>query len=150
MQLFFVQFHDLRQMDGGRIGAALTLHTEFLSAFFQPTDLVAQPAGFLIRLFVDRLQQLFAQMDQLRLRLLVLRQTARRFAAVLGFAVNVLQQRYQLVAEHYIVMRTTEPPGVAEIDELYAADVALPIEDGRLAHFLAVRSLPPAWFWLGS
>src|SRR6266540_4202364 len=91
------------------------------STLLEFANAVAEASGLLVRLAVDRLGQLLAQLHQLRLRLLVLGLAPRRLAAVLGLAVDVLQQRRQLVAELLVVVRAAEPARIAELDELDAA-----------------------------
>src|SRR5262249_698866 len=85
----------------------------------------SQPGSLLVGFAVDRLQQLLAELDQLRLRLLALRQTARRLAAVLRLAVDVLQKRRQLLAKLLVVVRAAQPTRVAEINKLDPAHRAV-------------------------
>ena len=111
---------------------------------FQLPDIVADAGRLLVSFLVDRLQQLLAQLNQLRLHLLVLRPTSRHLAGVLGrIAVNVLQQRQQLVAELVVVVGATQPSGVAELDELDAAHRALAVGRRQLVPFVAARHLGP-------
>src|SRR5205823_2318693 len=56
-----------------------------------------------------------------RLRFLGLRIAARRLAAVPCFAVDILQQRHQLVAKDLVILGAAEAMAVAKIDELDAA-----------------------------
>src|SRR5437762_10560910 len=97
------------------------------SLLFQLPDAVAEFRRLLVRLAADRLLELFAQLDQFRLGLLRLRQAAGRLPHVAGLAVDVLQEREQLVAELLVVVRAAEPARVAELDELDPADRALPL-----------------------
>src|SRR5262249_43785032 len=79
------------------------------SPFLQLADAVANAGRLLVGLLVDRLCQLLAQLDELRLVLLGLRQSSRGLAAVLGVAVNVLQQRGEVFTEGVVVVRAAEP-----------------------------------------
>src|SRR4051812_36006534 len=85
-------------------------------------DAVAESGRIFIRLAGDGLLELLAKLDQFRLGLLVLGQPPRRLAAMLDLAVNVLQQRRQFFAELGVIVRATEPTGVAKLDEFDAAD----------------------------
>src|SRR5262249_60241314 len=80
-----------------------------------------------------RLQELLAELDQVVLHFLGLRLAARALAAVARLAVDVFQEGGQLVAELDVVVRAAQPPGVAEVDELDAADLALAVHQLRLA-----------------
>src|SRR5262245_17347178 len=53
------------------------------------------------------------------------RAATRRLAAVLRLAVNVLQERDQVVAKLLVVVSAPEPAGVAKLDEFQAAMRAL-------------------------
>src|SRR5438876_5561434 len=63
------------------------------SAFLKLSNAIAEPGRVFVSLSGDRLLQLLAQLNQLRLGLFILRQTARRLAAVADLAVNILQER---------------------------------------------------------
>src|SRR5712691_2252439 len=90
----------------------LCSHSAFLSSsFLELAYLVAELGGLLVGFARDRLVQLFPQLDQLRLRLLVVRQPPRRLAAVPGVSVDVLQQRLKLFAKLLVVVRAAEPAG---------------------------------------
>src|SRR5262249_21014831 len=102
------------------------------SALFELADAVAEAGRLLVGFLVDRLQQLLAQLDQLRLRLLVLRQPAGRLAAVPRLAVDVLQERRQLVAELLVVVRAAEAARVTEFHEFDPAEGAFAVQDARL------------------
>src|SRR5438876_3960098 len=95
------------------------------STFFEPADLVANLSGFLVRFAGDGLLQLLAKLHHFGLSLARLRQPTRRLADVPRLAVDILQERQQLLAEFVVVVRTAEPPGVAKFDELHAAVRAL-------------------------
>src|SRR5262245_43421505 len=101
------------------------------SSLFKLADAVAEAGGLLVRFLVDRLLELLAQLDQFRLGLLILRQPARRLAAVTGFAVDALQERDQLFAELLVVVRAAEAAGVAELDKFDAAHRAGALVQGR-------------------
>src|SRR5207249_1837774 len=115
------------------------------SAFLQRPNLVAQLGGFLVVFLVDRLLEAVAELHQLRLGLLVLRQPPRRLADVARLAVDVLQQRRQLLAELLVVVRAAQPAGVAELHELDAAVRTLALVQRRgllaLADGLAAQAL---------
>src|SRR6185369_14117184 len=74
------------------------------SVFFQCLDLVANTSGFFVVFFVDGLFEAVAKLQQVRLCLLVLRQSSRRFADVVSLAVNVLQEGRQLFAELLVIV----------------------------------------------
>src|SRR5262249_50123930 len=115
---------DIRQMHGRRLVAPLTLHLlPSLGAlsFFEPLDRVAQFGGFLVIFLGNRLLEAIPELDKLRLRLLVLGQTARHLAAVPDLAVDVFQQRQQILAKCLIVMRAAQSAGITELHELDAA-----------------------------
>src|SRR5262249_27315432 len=107
------------------------------STLFEPADPVPEAGRLLVRFPVDRAQELLAELDQVRLRLLGVRRPPRGLADVPGLAVDVLQQRGQLLAELLVVVRAAQPPRVAEVHELDAADLALAVHHGRLVGFLA-------------
>src|SRR6516164_8358408 len=88
---------------------------------FELLDAVAQAGRLLVVFLIDRFEQLLAELDQLRLGLLVVGLAARRLAAMARLTVDVLQQRSQLLAEFLVVVRAAQPAGVAELDELDAA-----------------------------
>ena len=69
------------------------------------------------RFLGDGLVQLLTKLDQFRLRLLVLRQATRHFAGMFQLAVDVLEQGGQLFAKLRIIVRTTEPAGIAEFNK---------------------------------
>src|SRR5262249_49157256 len=73
-------------------------------ALAEPADLLAQLGGLLVGLLVDRLDELPAELHQLGLRLAGLRHPPRRLAAVPRLAVDVLQERRQLLAELVVVV----------------------------------------------
>src|ERR1700675_4538639 len=85
------------------------------SRFFELLDAVAQAGSFFVVLASDGLFEAVAQLGQLRLGLFGLRIAARRLADVPGLAVNVLQQRQEILAERGVVQRTAEPARVAEV-----------------------------------
>src|SRR5262245_5676853 len=58
------------------------------STLLQPADLVAQAGRLLVGLLADRLLELLAELDQLGLGLLALRQAARSLAGVASLAVD--------------------------------------------------------------
>src|SRR5438552_12749144 len=91
------------------------------SAFLELTDAIAEPSRILISLAGDRLVQLLAQLNQLRLGLLVLRQPPRRLAAMADLAMDILQQRTQFLAKFLIIVWTTQPAGVTKFHKLDAA-----------------------------
>src|ERR1700722_12862401 len=70
-----------------------------LSTLFQPANVVADLGGFLIGFPRKRLVQLLPQYDQFGLFLFGLGQAARGLSAVASFAVDVLEERSQLLAK---------------------------------------------------
>src|SRR5438876_3029495 len=100
------------------------------SAFFELANAIAEPGRVFVRLSRDRLLQLLAQLNQLRLGLFILRQTARCLAAVADLAMDVLQQRTQFFAKLLIVVWTTQPARITKFHKLDAADGAFPLIQG--------------------
>src|SRR5262249_47652470 len=95
------------------------------SALFQGADAVAQTGRLLIVFLGDRLLEAVAQLDQLRLRFLVLRQPARRLAPGAPLARGVLPKRSPLLPKFLVVVGAAQAAGVAELRELHAAQRAL-------------------------
>src|SRR5208283_3763508 len=117
-----------------------TFLADLPSTLFQLADAVPNPGCLLVGFLGDRLVQLLSQLDQLRLRLLGLREAPRRLAGVSGVAVNILQEGQQIFAKLLVVIGTAEPAGVAELDELDAADRAFPlVHSAGLFGFLTLR-----------
>ena len=71
-----------------------------------------------------------------------LRQAARRFAAMARVAVDILQQRQQIVAKNFVVVRTAEPAAIAKVDELDAAMGALGVAEDPSSASTARSGLP--------
>src|SRR5262249_5886985 len=82
---------------------------------------IPQTGGFFVGFARYRLLKLFSKLDELGLRLAVLRQPARRFAAVADLSVDVFQQRSQFTSEFFVVVRAAQTSGITELHELGAA-----------------------------
>src|SRR5437660_217554 len=63
-------------------------------------------------------------------------QPARGLADVAGLAVDVLQKGSQFLPELLIIVGAAEPAGVAEVDELDAAELALAVHHRGLVGLL--------------
>src|SRR6516165_10207801 len=99
VQLLLGALDDVGQVHRGRVVAALTFHaavpfsgpcrrsSQRVSAFFKLADAVAESGRILIRLAGDCLLELFSQLQQFRLRLLVLGQPARCLSTMARLAV---------------------------------------------------------------
>src|SRR5262249_22052445 len=110
--------------------ASLLLRRE--RGFLQSLDLVAEAGGGFVVLAGDRLLEVGAELGELGLHLLRLGESTRRLAAVSRLAVDVLEQRRQLLAEDLVVVGATEPTGVAELDELDAALGTIDLREGGI------------------
>src|SRR5262249_54111952 len=85
--------------------ASLLLRRE--RGFLQSLDLVAEAGGGFVVLAGDRLLEVGAELGELGLHLLRLGESTRRLAAVSRLAVDVLEQRRQLLAEDLVVVGAT-------------------------------------------
>src|ERR1700682_3733257 len=113
--------------------------TRLLSSF-ELANAIAEAGGFLVGLLVDSLQQIFPLLGQVGLHLHVFAHAPGRLSAVSGFAVDVLQQWSELVAEFLIIVGTTEPAGIAKLHEFQPANRALAVGSSRVVAGLQRRS----------
>ena len=98
---------------------------------FEGDDRVSQLCGRLVLLGSHRLLQLLAEPDQFVLPVTGIGGPCRQLAAMLCFAVDVLQKRKQFVFEFGVIVRTTESPLAAELTETDPA-----VGAGGLVEFL--------------
>jgi hypothetical protein len=111
------------------------------SALLEPSNAITELGSFLIILAVDGLEQLFAELDQLGLRLLSLGQAARRLARVFrGIAVDTFQERQELLTELFVVVRAAKPAAITELDELDATVGTFSVRQTRVLARLFART----------
>src|SRR5262249_34039774 len=110
----------------------------FSSPLFEAADLVTDAGRLLVVLAGDGLLEAVSQLGPLGLRPPALTAPPGGLAAVLGLAVDVLQQRGQFVAELLVVVGAPEPAGVAELGELHAAQGALVLVEQALFRLVNV------------
>jgi hypothetical protein len=89
--------------------------------FLKPANAIPQPGRVFVILAVDRMLQLFPQLNQLGLSLFILRQAPRTFAAVPRFPMDIFQKRGELLAEFLIIVGTAQASGISELHEFDAA-----------------------------
>src|SRR5262249_15948804 len=100
-------------------------------AFLKLADLVTELGGLFVSLARDGLMQLLPHLDQLRLGLLALRQPPRCLTAVSRVAVDVFQERLQLLAKLLVVVGAAEPAAVAKLHKFDATQRAFPLVQCR-------------------
>jgi hypothetical protein len=140
MHLGLLLIDDIRQVNGGRVGAKMALHDPATSARegvrersvpFQLSNPIPQTSRILVGLGRHGDLELLAQFQQFGLHFPMTGGPPGRFAAVPRLAMNAFQEGRQFLLELGIVMGATESARVAKLDEFQTTDGALPLIENR-------------------